>query len=599
MTHFGPSATITSTTPEEWLGVGAKIGKLVNKWAGRYDLVAYIGDEASIESGSPARFIPATGEVEINTRISFPGATPEQVGDLTERSQQFEFPKGTGAILHEAMHARFSTFDIGQAQRELGARAWEGMYLLEEGRIEAFGVRTLPENKAFLRACAMDIVLGDVADWEAEALGSVRGVAKMIALTSARVTAGVLSADDIAPFTAIIPVVAPEGLIDALRPIWTEYQMLVPELHLERMYNLARKWAEVVASATEEAGESEDSEGEGESSPGSESRAEQIREAIQEILDNVEFGAIAEALDQQAKEDREGAIEQANRNSQEVRSARETASEVFSHGSGSADVRGTSSRLMETRPPSSSERASAVRIAQALERAKYRDRVRTETASATPPGRLRTRAIVQGRAMRKRGMMDTTTPWNRIQRRHVDDPDLTIGVMVDISGSMSSAMEPMASAAWVLSEATRRVQGRTAMVYYGSDVFHTLKPGQHLDKVTVYSASDSTEEFGKAFQALDGQLELLNGTGARLLVIVSDGQYRRDQVDEVRRVMKRCDQAGVAVLWIGAGSYGADAEKFCSSASSSFTRMAGAVTEVADRIGKLAEQALTNAGSRG
>jgi hypothetical protein len=194
--------------------------------------------------------------------------------------------------------------------------------------------------------------------------------------------------------------------------------------------------------------------------------------------------------------------------------------------------------------------------------------------------------------------MDTTAPWNRVQRKHVDDPNLTIGVMVDISGSMRSAMEPLASAAWILSEATRRVHGRTAMVYYGDDVFPTLKAGQHLDKVRVYSASDSTEEFGKAFQALDGALDLLNGSGARLLVVVSDGHYTSDQQQIAEDFVKQCDRAGVAVLWLGAGHYGRNGERYCSTPSSSYVSIGESVTDAADQIGRLAQRALTTAGSR-
>lgn len=598
MTHFGQT-TLSRTTPTEWLQVGASVGQLVNDWSGRHDLIAYVGGEAAVDRGAPALFTPSSGEVEVNTNIAFPGVTPDQIGDLTHRSTQFEFPKGVGAILHEALHARYSTFDIGQAQRDLTPNQYKGMYLMEEGRIEALGVRTMPQNKSFLTAMAMGISLGDLNDIPASALSSVRSLAQLIAITYGRVTAGVLSNEDIEPFARILPMIAPEGLLTELRPLWTEYQILVPELHLERMYELARKWEEVVAKYAEEAGE-DDGEGEGES--GSEGEigevARALREALQEIAENAEFSATGEAMEQQASEERAEALERSQSSSKERRENKKVSDSVFSHSSGPGGVRKTSSRLIDTRNPTSPERASAVRIAQALERAKYRDRVRTEAESVTPPGRLRTRAVVQGRAMRARGVMDTTAPWNRVQRKHVDDPNLTIGVMVDISGSMRSAMEPLASAAWVLSEATRRVQGRTAMVYYGDDVFPTLKPGQHLDKVTVYSASDSTEEFGKAFQALDGALDLLNGSGARLLVVVSDGHYRSDQRSEVARVMKRCERDGVAVLWVGVGHYGADAERYCTTASSSYTKMGDTITEVADEIGRQAERALTVAGSR-
>jgi len=600
MTHFG-EATLSRTTPVEWLPVGASVGRLVNEWSGRSDLIAYVGDSAAIDRGTAALFTPSTCEIEINTNIAFSGATPEQVGDLTYRRTQFEFPKGVGAILHEAMHAKYSTFDIEQAQRELNPKQYEGMYLMEEGRIESLGVRTMPQNKSFFKACAMEISLGDLEDISPEALSSVRSIAKLIAITYGRVTAGVLSSEDIEPFDRILPMVAPKGLLEDLRPLWTEYQVLTPELHLARMYELARKWAEVVSKYAEEAGDSEGDEQSSESGEGGGAISEiarALREALEEIAENAEFSSTGEAMEQQAEEERAEAVERSQSSANERRDNRKVSTEVFSHSSGPSGVKKTSSRLMDTRLPSSGERASAVRIAQALERAKYRDRVRTEAASVTPPGRLRTRAVVQGRAQRERGVMDSTAPWNRVQRKHVDDPNLTIGVMVDISGSMRSAMEPLASTAWVLSEATRRVQGRTAMVYYGDDVFPTLKPGQHLDKVTVYSASDSTEEFGKAFQALDGSLDLLNGSGARLLVVVSDGHYRTDQLDEVYRVMKRCDQSGVAVLWVGAGHYGDNGERFCSTQTSTFTRMTESITQVSDEIGRQAQKALTAAGSR-
>jgi len=108
----------------------------------------------------------------------------------------------------------------------------------------------------------------------------------------------------------------------------------------------------------------------------------------------------------------------------------------------------------------------------------------------------------------------------------------------------------MAVTAWVMSEAAKRVQARTAMVYYGQDVFPTLKPGQHLDAVNVYTAPDGTEKFNKAFKALDGSLNLLHGTGARLLVVVSDGCYTDDETQYAKKWVRRCQETGVGVLWL-------------------------------------------------
>ena len=605
MTHFGHDTKISRTTPNEWLAVGANIGKLVNDWANRSDLVAYVGERAAIDFGAPALFDPASAEVEVNTSVAFGYVDPEDVGDMTERRQQFEFPKASGAILHEALHARFSTWDMRAAYDILTPNEYKAINLLEESRIEAFGVRVYPNNRSFLRSCALEIVLGDLSSEKLEKLTQVRQIAQLLALTYARVSAGVLTPNDIEPLREIVDTIFPAEKLDALRHIWLEFQMLDARVDIERMYDLAREWERVVSETSKEAGEPEqgDDSGEGESGDGgagsvasemAKALSEAIREALEEAQENAELGAMGEAEEQQTKEEFQEVAAQQQSSANERRDHKNMASKVFSNGSG-LDTGKSNSVLRESRPATAEERVSAVRIGQALEKAKYRDRVRIEAHSATPPGRLRTRALVQGNALRARGVMVETEPWNRVQRKHTDAPNLTIGVMVDISGSMRSAMEPMASAAWILSEATKRVQGKVAMVYYGEDVFATLKAGQHLDKVNVYTAADGTEKFDKAFQALNGSLNLLNGSGARLLVVVSDGHYTADESEKALQWTKRCAQSGVGVLWLGAGHYGSNGERYTTASSASYVRLGETVTEAADAIGKAAQEALTRA----
>ena len=50
MGHLKFSETRAERTPAEWLPIGARIGNLVNDWAGRSDIVAYVGPGA----GGPA-----------------------------------------------------------------------------------------------------------------------------------------------------------------------------------------------------------------------------------------------------------------------------------------------------------------------------------------------------------------------------------------------------------------------------------------------------------------------------------------------------------------------------------------------------------------
>jgi hypothetical protein len=170
--------------------------------------------------------------------------------------------------------------------------------------------------------------------------------------------------------------------------------------------------------------------------------------------------------------------------------------------------------------------------------------------------------------------------------------------MVDISGSMSSAMNPMASTAWIMSEAVRRVQGRCAMVYYGSDVFPTLKAGQRLKEVNVYSAPDGTEKFDRAFRALDGALNLINGEGARLLVVVSDGHYTHEETESAKAWVARCSKNGVAVLWLPIGDNGSTAKHICGTANALVVENITDPSVSAMIIGKNAEKVLSTAGQR-
>lgn len=606
MSHFGNDTNIEIKTPDEWLKVGSQIGQLVNDWAMRTDLVAHIGERVGETHGAPAAYNPRLAEIEVNTKVAFGNAKPKFIGNLNERDQQFEFPKACGAIFHESCHARYSTWDLEKSARELTSAQNEALHLLEESRIERLGAATMPGNRVFLRSCALEIVLADMSDEKIASMTSTRQVAHLVGLTYARVDAGVLEPEDIDALRPQVESLIPEETLGKMKAIWTEFQFLNPEYDEARMYELAIEWDKIVEETAKENGEPERGEpGEGSSEGGGSGESlgsaigKAIAEALKEAQEDTELNAQGEAFDQQTKEESEAEAKARQSKGEERKKHKDQSSKVFGKGHTSNPTQGTNSKLTERRQPNSQERISAVMISKALEKAKYRDRERIQSASVTPPGRLRTRAIVQGQALRERNVMTQVEPWRKVQRKQVDDPTLTVGVMVDISGSMTMAMNPMASAAWILSEAVKRVQGKVAMVYYGNAVFPTLSAGQHLDEVKVYTAEDGTEKFDNAFQALDGALDLLNGAGARLLVVVSDGEYTTDEEKRAKSWIQRCQRDGVGVLWIGAGWYGENAKtKYCDGTDATFVRMGESATEVSMAIGKAAEQALTTAGSR-
>lgn len=559
--HFKhENKTRAQRTPSEWLHVGSQIGTLVNDLADRSDLAVYLGPGAG--GPAPACYSPILSEIEVNVDVAFGLVDPEKMPDLNTRRAQYEFPKATGAITHEALHARFSTWDLQAAMKDLDAETFEALNLLEESRIEAIGARVLPENRAFLRICALEIVLADSEANLAE-MSKVRQAAHLAALTLARVDAKILKADDVLAIEDAIRVIINDDTLAKLRSIWTRFQGYTGHTADPHLYDLAREWVEAVKEAVDEAGEEPGGEGEGEGSgsgEGGEGEGEgegsgsgsfsDFLKALAEDAAATEIEAFEELSRQDTSEQWKETASAKQKGAREAAEHKKEAEKCFGAGTGPGSGAGSRSRLVETRKPTGPERAAAVKVSQALERAKYRERDITEIHSVLPPGRLRTRQMVQKAALKANNVQTEVEPWRRTKRTHTDDPTLTVGVLVDISGSMGHAMAPMATTAWVMSEAVRRVQGKAAMVYYGNSVFPTLKPGQHMADVHVYTAPDGTEEFDTAFKALDGSLNLLNGSGARLLVIVSDGIYTSEQTEKARKWVKRCSEAGVAILWL-------------------------------------------------
>lgn len=593
----------SGATPSEWLRVSAAVGRVCNTWSGRTDIAATVTPDAG--NGNPACYVPGTSEVEVNVSTCFtPGVDPSEIEKIDERDTQFEWPRATGAIFHEAMHARFSAWDLHQASSALTPLEFTALVQLEEGRIERLGLQLFPSNAGFLRTMALNIVIADIENVLSESDTMTAG--GIAALALARVDAGSLDPSDVESLKTLVEKKISSARLEQLREIWRTAQMHTNHFDVSALYPLAKRWVEILNEAAEENGEERGGEDGSGSSGGSSSSgesgdsagvtsgyAQDITDALHEAAESAEIAAYGDLVDTQTQEEWE---EMRRSKAQDQKVSNESArvsDEVFGKGTGVFDDMSTYSRLKEERAPKASERQAAVQIANLLEKAKYRDRSETEVTSVVPPGRLRTRAAVQGAALKSKGVMTQTEPWRRTVRKHTDDPTLNIGVMVDISGSMGNAMESMATTAWVLSEAIRRVQGRAAMVYYGQDVFPTLKPGQHLDRVSVYSAPDMTEKFDKAFKALNGGLTLLRGSGARMLVIYSDGEYTSDETKAARRWIEACQTDGVAVLWIGHNSsrnFGA--RSIIRGTKAQFVEVPSDPTVVATAIGQAAAKAL-------
>lgn len=595
--------TRTSETPKEWLKICSQIGQVVNTWARRNDIVVYAGSDAGM--GHTACYVKSVAEMEINLEVAFgKGATPELVGDFTQRTTQYDWAVPTGVIFHEGLHARFSEWEQ-TALDTMEEKVFATFSLLDESRIERLGVINHPENAVFLRSSALEIALADVND-HLPTLSHIRGVAYLCALSLARVDSGVLYLSDVrATYDKVLELIGKETF-DKFRAIWTAFQKL-DQTEVARGEQLAKDWNELLNEIDPEpekggcefpsgsGGEPSDDEsesGKGRSKrPMTPDELQDLLDALTNDADETMLSANQEVNEQQLSEQQKEQLSKIQERQKEIQKSKNQATKVFSKETGNLGTSGSSSILREQRNPTGSERASAVKIAQMLEKAKYRERSITDVRSVLPQGRLKTRIAIQNLAMKSKGVIAEVPAWERTIRKHTDDPTLSIGVMVDVSGSMGGAMDAMATTAWVLSESGRRVQARTAMVYYGSGVFPTLKVGQKLEKVSVYTAPDGTELFGQAWDALDGHLGLTFTSGVKLLVIVSDGQYTYNEIANATKTLEMCKQNGVAVLWI--------VPKGCSNGATRIVGNNGVVLDqmdtdgIAMAIGKSATNALS------
>jgi len=590
MAHLKMGETKAQATPVEWLKIGRDIGYMANKWSLRDDLVAYVGPGAG--GPAPACYSPTQAEVEVNVDVAFAkGITPDEIGDITLRKTQYEFPKATGAIMHEAFHARFSQWSMPKAYEELEKDEYNALVLLEESRIEYQGLKSMATARPFLRACAMEIVIGDTKEGM-ENETQTQSLTNLVGLVFARIDAGVLEEHEVFTITEMITNQLGEKVVEQLRTIARSAQLHENHKDATELYPLAKEWARIVRETAKERGDEQKPE----SGKGIPSEImEAIMEALAEASDEVMANNFSDLGDQEQIEEMREEVKAKSSDAKEQNENREVANQVFSKSSGPGQSK-TNSRLVEQRQPTSAELSASVRIGQWLEKAKYRERDEHEIASIVPPGRLRSKAILQNVALKSRGVNQRVEPFRRTVRKHTDDPTLNVGIMVDISGSMGSAMKPMATTAWVMSSAVNRIQGNCAMVYYGNDVFPTLKIGQKLSEVNVYSASDGTEKFSKAFQALDGALNLLHGNGARLLVVVSDGEYSGDEVPKSKEIVAKCKEAGVAILWLpfdsgrGARDIGGDYAEIVLGINQP--------EEASEIIGRSAERVMTRIGQR-
>ncbi|MEU4252464.1 VWA domain-containing protein [Amycolatopsis sp. NPDC026612] len=542
--HFtaDPTATGAAVFPArpEWLTLSAAFADEVPVIADRDDLVVSVAPGAG--GRAPACFYPHRALIEVDG--DHLGVDPATV-DPANLSDRARYAPAWGALTHECGHAKHTAWEPPDGAPPAVVAA---AMLLEEPRMEAAHIRRRPDDRHWLRACVKGIVATDLhlyADPSTAPKMTPADAAHTAALLLGRADGGVLTHAEVYPVARVVEDVLGAEVLGKLRAVWR--QALRTADHAgEEMLDLGRQWCEILGTdpdSPDPAAQPAPSGG----SPGPDAPASPspLADAIAAVLG----GVAAKVAGEKAPEDPAAVAATAKeREDAAEKDAREAARRVF----GTGGARGGDTRTAGTRPPTPEECTAARVLARALDTAGTRERVAVRSTSEVPPGRLRMRGVRAAEAQRAAGAVVTAEPFTRTIRTPVTVPPLRVGIACDVSGSMGWARAHVASAAWILANAARhtRVPADTASVIFGHHVRPLTRPGKPPAEVTEFCSRDNYEDIPRALDALDGSLGLSRPGAARLVVIVSDGNYRDKPRRDGQKKLDRLGASGCAVLWL-------------------------------------------------
>ncbi|GAA2678113.1 hypothetical protein GCM10010400_46560 [Streptomyces aculeolatus] len=524
------------TSPAAWLRVGAELGDRLVALSGRQDLL--VTCRPGTRSSAPAAYFPGLAEIEFDASLFAPlqphEIHPRIVGD------EERYPAAWGVLVHEAAHAAHS---VWVEPNGADPRVVEAALLLEESRAEGAHLIRRPTDRKYLRTSARTLVMPDIAN---PSIQGVEQAASVAALMLGRRDAGILDAGETKAVADLCEQVLSADLLATLTGIWTAAHRCADH-DTTTMLAHAQDWCDALDTASP-------------ALPVPENLSDLLSAAAAVVLDSMDandaadLAAQAAATNAVAAQSKAQAQDRAQQAGQR-RKAAATAKSVFNPRGTTVSPDGTprpsSNPVTGTRKPTAAEQSAAARLSRALRAAAYRERTEERTTSPTPPGRLNMGRALARDAQRAAGSIPTAEPFTRTHRRNSPTPPLRVGIAVDVSGSMSAACAPVASAAWIVARAAALTDpdSRTATVAYDRDLTALTRPTHRApQRVTTFNANGGNHNLGDAIDALDHGLELSRPGTGRLLVIVTDARYGSDETAQAVTRVKQLTTAGCAVL---------------------------------------------------
>jgi hypothetical protein len=179
--------------------------------------------------------------------------------------------------------------------------------------------------------------------------------------------------------------------------------------------------------------------------------------------------------------------------------------------------------------PTGKQRRAAVLFRKTLEKAMSPDLSVEHAPSRAPGGTLRSHAAVQRAALLAQGLpTDEVKPWRvkEVTDRGTD-PVLKIGMLVDVSGSMSHYAGPAASISYIVGQAATSMGEQYAAVAFGAGAYGLVKNGQRVTEIRKMAALESTESIRAGMLALDEELDFItpDDDSIRVVFVLTDGVF--------------------------------------------------------------------------
>lgn len=518
------------TKQDRWIKASSEVNDLLNDMvAGRDDLIATIGPKVT-KGDYVAYTDPDNGDILVDTN-KVPGNNKYGALGLIEPEKWSETPVLRGLITHEAAHASHTNHVIPKRTPDA---LRDAAMMLEESRVEKRMLERRPQDAPYLKASA---------EWE---VGKAEYHLKYekptfkpneamhaAAIILARADAGIIDNDErVQKIREAVESSTSKETVKDLEKAWKMAQT-AGDNDWATMEKAAQIWVRAArdAGAKSQAPHPQQETEQGKAGKGG--NPVQGKSAGSKNQRNVPVNLQKLPPPPAAMQTSEA------RDEQERVKAVSIAQNIL------GEYR---KQYSDFREPYDDERIRARKTKKRIQSAYFVDKTKTRVASEVPPGRLQVRDLIQADAETAAGLVATPEPFRRKEIKRDIAPPLHVAIIQDVSGSQTDAAQDAASGAWSLATAVRGIpESRVLMLAAGDDTYNIFSPFEDIPGVPRVPCDDGHTAMTSSMLAAEGKLDLMHDNAARLMVLITDGEYSWGNRD---RDLRRYVDAGVKVLYI-------------------------------------------------